>query len=87
MNRIIDAIDRELAHLYEIRSLLTQTRNAKVSSILASLPAAQRGGRHAGVKNSPKQPMTRVKRILSPEGKARIAAAQKKRWAAAKRAA
>ena len=87
MNKIIEAIDRELSHLNEIRTLLIQTRNPKSSNALATLPLGEQRGRLAGSKNAAKQPAASVKRTLSPEGKARIAAAQKKRWAAAKKAA
>ena len=87
MNRIIEAIDRELSHLNEIRALLIQTRSPKLSNALATLPLGKRGGRPAGSKKAPKQPAAPVERTLSPEGRARIAAAQKKRWATAKKAA
>ena len=39
-----------------------------------------------GVSSRAPKPVTKVKRYLSPEARARIAAAQKKRWAKQKRA-
>lgn len=75
-DQILSAIDAEIAKLQQARALLNGYTE----------PAA--------IKRGPGRPKkvaapTAVasKRTMSAEGKARIAAAQKKRWAAAKKAA
>lgn len=73
-NEIIAAIDAEIAKLQQARSLL--------SGYSDPTPSVKKGpGR-------PKKAISTkpVKRVLSPEAKARIAAGQKKRWAAHKKA-
>jgi hypothetical protein len=72
---ILSAIDAEISKLQQARSILgTYTE-----------PSALKRG-----PGRPKKTATPVaavsKRVMSAEGKARIAAAQKKRWAAAKKA-
>ena len=73
---IVEQIDRQIAHLEQVRSLLV-TRSASP----APAPAKRRG--------RPAKAVQQVKAIrqLSDEGRARIAAAQKQRWAAQKKAA
>lgn len=70
---ILSAIDDQISKLEQARAMLTSVES----------PAGKRGlGR-------PKNVLTQSrakKRILSPEARAKIAAAQKKRWAAAKKA-
>ncbi len=68
---IIAAIDKEIARLREVRKVLA--RNGKI--------AEPKRGSQAGVAAKKK-----AKRILSPEARERIAAAQRKRWAAARKA-
>jgi len=69
---IIDAIDKEIARLREVRKVLA--RNGKIAEI-------KRGAKvSTGAKKS-------SKRKLSPEARARIAEAQRKRWAAIRKAA
>jgi hypothetical protein len=75
---IIAALDQEISRLHEVRSLLASA--AKVNGA-------------ASIKRGPGRPKkvatvtVTKKRILSPEAKARIAEAQKARWAKAKKAA
>jgi hypothetical protein len=69
---IIDAIDEEIARLREVRSLLARTSRIADSRQVSKAKAA------AAKKRS--------KRRLSPEARARIAEAQRKRWAAARKA-
>ena len=57
------------------------TRLQQVRSILANQATPTRKGRPLGSKNVPK------KRTLSPDGRAKIAAAQRNRWAKQKRTA
>jgi hypothetical protein len=73
---IISAVDEEISKLQQARSLLTEYPDPT--------PSAIRRGPGRPKKAVSAKP---VKRVLSPEAKARIAAAQKKRWAAHKKAA
>lgn len=72
---IIDAIDKEIARLREVRKVLA--KNGKI-------PEIKRGTRGAKVSTAAKKS---PKRKLSPEARARIAEAQRKRWAAVRKAA
>ncbi len=67
---IITAIDKELARLRGVRSLIIQGKAGK-----------------AGAKSASAGPEKRGKNRLSPEARARIAEAQRKRWAAARKRA
>ena len=87
---IIEAIDKEIGKLQQARSIL-----AGVSAPAPSAPASTgRRGRPKGSKKAVKSATVAVasapvkaKRVLSAEGRARISAALKKRYAANKRAA
>lgn len=68
---IIVAIDKEIARLREVRKVLA--RNGKI--------AEPKPGSKAGVAAKKTS-----KRKLSPEARERIAAAQRKRWAAVRKA-
>lgn len=68
---IIDAIDEEIARLREVRGLLARTSRIADSKQVSKAKAAAK---------------KTVKRRLSPEARARIAEAQRKRWAAARKA-
>ena len=63
-NEIVDAIDKEIARLQQVRSLLAGSQ---------SPVRAAKTIRRA------------KKRVMSPEGRARIAAAQRARWAKQKK--
>jgi len=71
---IVSEIDAEILRLQQVRSLLTGTHPVAKAKL----------GRPVGVKSSKK---TEAKRTLSPEARAKIAAAQKLRWAKFKKAA
>jgi hypothetical protein len=71
---IITQIDSEIARLEQVKSLLSGT-----------IPTTK-GKRGPKPKNAP-IPITAKKRFLSPEARARIAAAQKTRWAKVRKAA
>ena len=67
---ILAAIDKELKRLQKLRAgLVKKEKTAK----------ARAGNRRAGTTTK------KAKRKLSPAGRARIAEAQRKRWAAAKK--
>lgn len=70
MDSILQAIDKEISRLQEIRKVLVKEQTS---------PGRDRSG-----KSSPKTKKAK-KRVLSPDARARIASAQKKRWAAAKK--
>ena len=77
---LISSIDAEIAKLHQARTLLAGTAS----------PAAKKRGRPAkaagAVRAVAAKPEKKKKRSLSPEGRARIAAAAKARWAALKKA-
>jgi hypothetical protein len=76
---IIASIDEELSNLQQVRKLLAQSgKLGSTKELLAATKAATKTATKAAKKTS--------KRTLSPEARARIAAAQKKRWAAVKKA-
>ncbi len=73
MKDLLDVIDREIAKLEQVRSLLEgedADGAAPIPRGSEPKPAAKRPG-----------PAKGTKRQLSEEARARIAAAQKKRWA------
>lgn len=72
ISKILSTIDAEIAKLQEVRKLLVGGE-AKSGS-----------GRNKHVSATP---ANKVKRKLSAEGRARIAAAQKARWARARKSA
>jgi len=86
INGILATIDNEISNLQQARSLLTG------SSVPAGSPAPtgkQRGRPKGSVSKSGKAPAKVAaktsKRTMSEEGRKRIAAAQKARWAAQKK--
>lgn len=68
---ILAEIDAEIEKLRQVRSLLS--KSGSIDALIAKPK-----GRKATAKKA-------AKRVLSPEARARIAAAQKRRWAAAKK--
>jgi hypothetical protein len=75
IDTVIAGIDAEISRLEQARTLLAGTAS----------PAPKKRGRPAGAVKAVAKPMKK-KRTMSPEGRARIAAAQKARWAAQKKA-
>lgn len=71
--QILQEIDAEIARLTQVRNLLAGSEGE------TSFRYGANGAKPTGV--------PRKKRVLSAEARARIAAAQKKRWAAQKKAA
>jgi hypothetical protein len=70
--KILAAIDAEIEKLQQVRDLLQEVKGSKTSVERKSVP---------GAKASRKT----VKRSMSPEARKRVAEAQKKRWAVAKK--
>jgi hypothetical protein len=78
MNIIISQIDAEIARLREARKALVQASEI----VTTKRPVGRPKSASKIIKT-----VAREKRVMSAEGKARIAAAQKKRWAKSKRLA
>lgn len=76
ISEILASIDREIAHLKQARALLTGDTAAPGKKAAGSRKAA-----------AAKEAKRAKKRVLTPEGRRRIAEAQKQRWAAQKKAA
>jgi len=74
--KMIAALDEELARLRQVRELLAGDTPEE--------PVKRKRGRPAKVAVKTAQPVSK-KRNLSDESRARIAEAQKRRWAAQKR--
>jgi hypothetical protein len=74
MTDILALIDAEIARLQEVRSLFSQT-----SGVGSTINTKGKRGPKPG-------PKPNAKRALSPEARKRIAEAQRKRWAAQKKA-
>lgn len=79
VRRIIADIDAEIAKLENIKATLSGLSGAATTTATAT----GRRGRPKGSKNLPKPAAATAKgkRRLSPEGRAAIAAAMKRRWA------
>jgi hypothetical protein len=75
---ILVAIDEEINKLQRARAMLSDAPAA---------PGKKRVGRPKGAKKGSAPAGVAAKRVLSDEARARIAAAQKKRWAATKNSA
>ena len=86
MSGILKSIDAEIDKLQKARQLLSDSESA-VSPVTRNLEREISGKRRGRPPGSGKAAETSVvKRVMSEEGRARIAAAQKKRWAASKKA-
>lgn len=72
---IVAQIDEEIARLQQARSLLA------ASGIAVALPAVRRGRPKTNGETPALSKPAKKKRNLSPEGRARIAEAVKRRWA------
>ncbi len=75
INEIVAALDEEISRLQQVRSLLVGTKGSVTHAATSFAYGA----------NQVKKP--RKKRHMSAEARERIAAAQRKRWAARKKAA
>jgi len=69
---ILDHINGEISRLQQVKALLQGTTNGH--------------SRSAGSVKGSAAPAVKGKRILSPEARKKIAAAQRKRWAKARKA-
>ena len=81
LSAILSVIDAHISQLQQARQLLS---GSEVATGSAALPAKQRG-RPPAIRKEEAKPAG--KRTMSEEARARIAAAQKKRWAKSRKAA
>lgn len=79
LQAVLTQIDNEIARLQQAKDLLTGSKSGKLK-----LPANLKASATTKTSGAAKKP---VKRQLSPDAIARIRAAQKRRWAKAKKAA
>ena len=75
---IVGAIDKQIAQWQQARELLVGTATTQE-------PPECRGRPEGSVNKTAAKPTTLTKRVMSAEGKARIAAAPKQRWASPKK--
>ena len=81
LRELLSLIDAEIARFTQARALLAAGSAVTVAPRKAGRPPKV-------VASSPKAaPRKKKKRVISPEGRARISEAVKKRWAAQKKAA
>jgi hypothetical protein len=87
-NDIVLAIDAEISRLQQAKALLTDTSSLTHAKRKRGRPGAASGsGKATSSKPAEFNVMSRKRRGMSDVGRARIAAAQKARWARFKKAA
>lgn len=79
---ILSIIDAEIGRLQQARAILSSYTNP-INAITKRGPGRPRKTQATAKTQAPAK---KVKRVMSEEARAKIAAAQKKRWAAAKKA-
>ncbi len=80
---IVSQLDAEIAKLQQARTIL-----AGIGTLPAIVETKRRGRPKGSISKSKVVAVLEpTKRTMSPEGRARVAAAQKKRWAAKRKAA
>jgi hypothetical protein len=87
-NDIVLAIDAEISRLQQAKALLTDTSSLTHAKRKPARPVAAPGsGKATSSKPAEVNAMSRKRRGMGDAGRARIAAAQKARWARFKKAA
>jgi len=89
-HEILEAIDKQITQLQQARALLSDAPVAARAITATTKPGGKRRGRPKGsvakkLGSITLKPAKKVRATMSAEGKARIAAAQKARWAALKK--
>ena len=90
LDHLISQIDKEIARLQQARKLLAGGGGGVPSPFAAKTTVNKRRALSSGTGGIPSRRVrkaTRKKRALSPEARAKIAAAQKARWAKVKKSA
>lgn len=85
LDRVLSEIDLEISRLQQAKQLLSE--NAGGSPVLKRKPGRPPAGTAKTATRSTTAAASPQKRTMSDEGRARIAAAQKARWAKTKKAA
>jgi hypothetical protein len=87
MTGILSAIDAEISKLQQARAIFTDYSDPIAATATATATPAKRGpGRPKKTPEAVKPAKKAAKRVMSEEARSKIAAAQKKRWAASKKA-
>jgi hypothetical protein len=86
-NEIVLAIDAEISRLQQAKALLTDTSSLTHAKRKPGRPVASGSGKATSSKPADFNVMSGKRRAMSDAGRARIAAAQKARWARVKKAA
>jgi DNA-binding TFAR19-related protein (PDSD5 family) len=81
---ILALIEAEIARLTQVRALLASTGKVSTKLIEKNAKKALVSAKAKTKKDAKTKVKTKAKRVLSPEARARIAEAQRKRWAAQK---
>jgi hypothetical protein len=89
-HEILEAIDKQITQLQQARALLSSAAPDAPAVAATTKPSGKRRGRPKGSVNKKSEatapaPARKVRATISAEGKARIAAAQKARWAVLKK--
>lgn len=90
LDHLITQIDKEIARLQQARKLLAGGGGGVPSPFAAKTTVNKRrtlSGGSGGIPSPRARKATRKKHVLSAEARARIAAAQKARWAKVKKSA
>ncbi|RRA47429.1 hypothetical protein [Acidipila sp. EB88] len=74
---IVELLDQEIERLQQVRTILSEVDPVRSKTIVKETGKKK--------EKSPAAEVNPQKRLMSPEGRARIAAAQKARWAAHKK--
>jgi hypothetical protein len=85
LDRILSEIDLEISRLQQAKQLLSE--NSSSGSVVKRGPGRPPAAVKAVTKHTMSAPIEPKRRTMSAAGRARIAAAQKARWAKTKRAA
>jgi hypothetical protein len=81
MTEILSAIDAEISKLQQARAIFSDYTDPIAPTVVKRGP-----GRPKKTPEAAKPAKKAAKRVMSEEARSKIAAAQKKRWAAAKKA-
>ena len=84
---IVETMAQYDQSLLEAALLGYEQQRTRIEAAIADIRSRLGGSRQSATDSTPQDKPARKKRHISPEGRRRIAEAQKKRWAAQKKAA
>jgi hypothetical protein len=87
IHETIESLKNELASIFGGAGGTGAQRGRKPGRKAATAPLVVSGDEAATIPATPKQGRKKAKRVMSPEAREKIAAAQRKRWAKQKKAA